>query len=56
MSTVSSLAEPKPSFDPRNVKNFNRATAAIGQVKNRAVDGASKLKAEILNSEGFGRG
>ena len=56
MRTGSSLAELNPSFEPRNVKNFNKATAAKGQMQNRAVDGASKLNADNFNFEGFGRG
>ena len=43
MLTGSSLTVSKPSFDPKYVKIFIRATAPIRQREKRKADGGSKL-------------
>ena len=39
----SSLTVPRPSFDPKYVKSFIRATAPTRQKEKRKADGGSKL-------------
>ena len=46
MARGSSLTVSKPSFDPRNVKSFRRATAPTKEPKPRKADGGSKLNNE----------
>ena len=43
MVTGSSLTVSKPSFDPKYVKSFIRATAPTRQKEKRIADGRSKL-------------
>ena len=56
MRTGSSDEKSRPSLFPRKVKNFIRDTAATRKKKNKAVEGASKLKAAREYVEDFCKG